>query len=90
MSILKKHDLQFDYFWTAIPPDDPKVTGIPDDALLNTDEGYEVLDFINHFSHKYGLPALQAETLIKKYLPCNIRGYKDVEQWLVRNWTIYN
>lgn len=47
MAIMKSSDLQYEYSWKAIKPDDPKVSGKPDSTLLNRGEGYEVLPFIN-------------------------------------------
>lgn len=59
-----REDLKFYYEWSAIPPDDARVTGKPDDVLLNRREGYEVLAFLNATSaHKGG--ALKAERLIR-------------------------
>lgn len=52
MGLLVKSDLQYEdeYSWTAIDGDNPKITGIPDSTLLNREEGYEVLAFINRFA----------------------------------------
>jgi hypothetical protein len=43
MAFLSRQDLKFDYQWSAIPPDDARVTGAPDNLLLNRREGQEVL-----------------------------------------------
>lgn len=50
MSLLRKVDLQFEYSWTATPPDDPRITGEPVSTLLNRGEDYEVIAFINNFA----------------------------------------
>ena len=90
MSLLEKSDLKFEYSWKAIPPDDPRVTGKPDSTLLNREEGYEVLYFINRFSNTHNLSnkntRLKVEKLIKKHLPGTIRSHANVWQWLVDNW----
>jgi hypothetical protein len=94
MPLLQKSDLQFKYSWTVISHDDPKVTGKPDSTLLNRDEGYEVLAFINSIAvtrdWKQKAFGLKAERLIKKYLPGDIRSHANVRKWLVDNWKKYD
>ncbi|MFP1960861.1 hypothetical protein [Lonsdalea quercina] len=80
MSLLKKDDLQFQYSWTAISPDDARVTGVPDSTLLNRHEGYEILAFINRIAKasKWTNKAsgLKVERMINKDLPSDIRSHK--------------
>lgn len=94
MSLLSKSDLKYPYSWTAIAPDDPEVTGAPDSALLNRNEGYEVLDFINRFAQeckfKYKASATKAERLIKEHLPNDIRSHENISRWLADNWNRYD
>jgi hypothetical protein len=91
MALLVTSDLVFKYSWTAIAPDDPKATGKPDSTLLNRNEGYEVLAFINRFAEKHSLKekasGLKAERMIKEHLPGEIRSHVNVTTWLVTNWT---
>lgn len=91
MSLITKFDLQFDYSWTAIAPDDARITGEPDSTLLNRGEGYEVLAFINRVADVSGwtekLPALKVERLIQNHLPDTFRSHKNVWQWLIDNWS---
>lgn len=93
MALLSKNDLQFQYSWTAIAPDDARVTGVPDSTLLNRNEGYEVLAFLNRLAQASKwtntAPALKAERMIKSQLPGSIRSHKNVWQWLVENWKHY-
>jgi hypothetical protein len=93
MELLNRSDLQFSYSWTAISPDDPRVTGIPDNTLLNRNEGYEVLSFLNRLAKASDwttkAPALKAERLIKNHLPGNVRSHNNVWSWLVANWNSY-
>lgn len=93
MTLLGKNDLQFPYSWTTIAPDDARVTGVPDSTLLNRNEGYEVLAFLNRLAHasnwKNKTSALKAERMIKNHLPGSIRSHKNVWQWLVENWQQY-
>jgi hypothetical protein len=88
MAHLSKNDLQFNYQWSAIPPDDARVTGSPDNVLLNRREGYEVLAFLNKTSaSKDG--ALKAERLIQNNLPGDLRSRRNVLDWLIANWSLY-
>ena len=94
MALLQKSDLKFEYSWTAIAPDDPKVTGKPDSTLLNRGEGYEVLAFINSFavthSFKQKDSGIKVERLIKKHLPSDTRSHANVSKWLVANWKTFD
>ncbi len=93
MPLLTKADLQSEYSWSAIPPDDARVTGIPDSTLLNRNEGYEVLAFINRVAAASNwtgkAPGLKAERLIKTNLPGTTRSHAHVWQWLIDNWNKY-
>ena len=93
MSLLTKSDLQFQYSWTAIDPDDPKITGKPDSTELNRGEGYEVLAFINRIAADSGWTdkssGLKAERLIKNHLPGHLRSHAHVRKWLADNWNNY-
>jgi hypothetical protein len=85
MAWLSKSDLQFQYSWSAIPPDDARITGKPDSTLLNRNEGYEVLTFLNRIS-KNTAGALKGERMIKQHLPGTVRSHANVLQWLIDNW----
>ena len=93
MSLITKADLQFTYSWTAIPPDDPRVTGKPDSTLLNRNEGYEVLSFIDRIATASNwtakAPCLKTERLIKSHLPGDTRSHANVWKWIVDNWSKY-
>ncbi|MBD9530667.1 hypothetical protein IB233_03335 [Comamonas sp. CMM01] len=93
MALLVKGDLQFQYSWNAIPPDDARVTGKPDSTFLNRNEGYEVLPFLNRLAQASNwvdkAPALKAERMIKNHLPGTTRSHKNVWQWIVDNWSLY-
>lgn len=90
MGLLQKGDLTHTYSWTAISPDDPKITGKPDSTFLNRNEGYEVLAFINSFAaineFKQKVSGLKVERLIKKHLPGDTRSHANVTKWLIDNW----
>lgn len=93
MTLLQKSDLAFKYSWTVIARDDPKVTGNPDSTLLNRNEGYEVLEFINRFAAindwKKKESGLKAERLIKTYPPSDTRSHANIRKWLRDNWEKY-
>jgi hypothetical protein len=90
MALLSSSDLKFTYSWTTVKPDDPRITGEPDNAELNRHEGYEVLAFLNrmanasHWVNKE--PALKAERLIREKLPANVRSRQHVWQWIADHW----
>lgn len=88
MPVIASNQLQYQYSWTAIRPDDPKVTGQPDQTFLNRNEGYEVLAFLNKVAGSTA-EALKAERLIKTVLPGNVRSRANVLDWLKRNWNVY-
>lgn len=90
MALLTKNDLQYTYSWTAYSGDDPKVTGSPDNTLLNRNEGYEVLYFINKLAElwdfKEKVSGKHIENMIHKKLPSNIRSQAKVKQWILDHW----
>ncbi len=86
---INANQLAYAYSWSAIPPDDPRVTGQADAVFLNRHEGYEVLAFLR--KHCTDLSAaLKAERLIQTKLPGNIRSRANVLTWLRSNWTLFN
>ncbi|WP_376967594.1 hypothetical protein ABNQ39_36005 (plasmid) [Azospirillum sp. A26] len=95
MSLMTKTNLIYkDYNWKAKDDkDNPKITGFPDNALLNRSEGYEVLDFINRFAAKHDLKQVasgqKVERFIHDHLPSNVRSHKNVHDWIVANWNVY-
>lgn len=96
MEMVTRSDLVYAYSWTALRGDDPRLTGRPDDVLLNRGEGYEVLAFINSFCtrHNFAFPvtkrdALKVERLIHDHLPGSVRSRKNVDAWLVDNWKMF-
>lgn len=86
-------DLQYTYSKTAIPGDDPKISGEPDSTLFNRNELYEVRYLINKLAELWGFKekssCLKIETMIKKHLPSEIRSQSNVKQWIQNNWKLY-
>ncbi|MGE5435583.1 MAG: hypothetical protein ACM3O3_00020 [Syntrophothermus sp.] len=86
MVLLKRSDLLFNYTWTALEPDNPRISGQPDSTLFNRKEGYEVLYLINKIGEQNyitdKLTGLKIETLIKTKLPSYIRTQNNVVGWV--------
>ena len=82
-------DLQFSYSWSAIPPDDARVTGKPDSTVLNRNQGYEVLAFLKRTA-KSRDDALKTERMIKQNLPAMTRSHADISRWLSDNWAAHS
>ncbi|WP_459212494.1 hypothetical protein [Aquimarina rhabdastrellae] len=85
-------NLTLDYSWSAYGGDDPKVTGKIDSTLLNRNEGYEILYFINSFLKKHTfLSSLtdvkKLEDLIQK-APTNIRSQENIRNWIEQEWPL--
>ena len=93
MALLSESDLKYTYSKTAIPPDDPKATGKPDSTLLNRNELYEVLSFLNRMALQEGWTTkpqgLKAETMLRQHVPSDQRSHAHVKKWIVDNWSKY-
>ena len=85
---VKKSMLQGRYSWQMIAVDDPKVVRI-DATLFNRHEGYEVIPMIqkvvSHFDYNTESDVERIEKLISDELPGNIRGQKNVLEWLINH-----
>ncbi len=90
MALLSRTELKYQYSWTAVKGDDPKVSGEPDSTLLNRNEGYEMLYLINKFAEiqnfKNKESGYKVEKMIKTKVPSSIRSQKDIKDWIVQNW----
>jgi len=92
MAVISKDDLYYkDYSWTAYSTDNPKVTGEPDNTLLNRKEGYEILYFVNKFCDMSGLiskgSATKVEKMIRNEVPADIHSQLKIKEWIAGNWT---
>lgn len=91
--LTRQNTLYKNYSWTAISPDDPRVSGQPDSTLLNRMEGYEVIYFANKFCELNKLATLPAhhkvETLLRTVVPSQIRSQREIRSWLETNWSRY-
>jgi hypothetical protein len=91
MTLFKKSDLKYeDYSWKAKTGDNPKLTGSPDNDLLNRTEGYEMLDFINVLMKEFKFEKIASgqkiERLIREEVPANIHSRKKIKAWINENW----
>jgi len=93
MSLVSKGDLQYTYSWTAIPGDNPKISGLPDSTRFSRHEGYEVIYLINKFAETHSLKnkssGQKIETMLNKHLPSDIQSQVAVKKWLEDNWKKY-
>ncbi|WP_343614157.1 hypothetical protein [Flavobacterium sp.] len=82
--------LKFNYSWTTTEGDSKKVTGYPDNVLLNRSEGYEVLHFINKYMETRNLNSTLSnfhiiENSIKTVVSTNLRSHANIKTWLDNN-----
>ncbi len=88
MAVITKKDLQFTYRWSADNGDNPNRTGSPDNHMIDRDEGYEVLHYLNALNTDKET-ALKAERLIRNHLPSSTRSTMKITDWLNENWDKY-
>ncbi|PZR01992.1 MAG: hypothetical protein DI539_28035 [Flavobacterium psychrophilum] len=82
MAAFEKKDLLFsNYKWTAYRSDDPKVTGKPDSTLLNRNEGYEMVYFINRYMIDKNWNEVRTGQKIEKYLKESDESNKSHAFW---------
>ena len=94
MGSINKIDLKYnDYSWSTYSNDDPKVTEVPDNTLLNRHEGYEVLYLINKLAEIWKFErkssGVKIERMIKEHLPDNIKSQIEIRKWIHDNWDKY-
>lgn len=94
MANFNKKSLRYGYSWTIVKENDnSKIIGFPDDAILDSNEGYEVLPFINKYmsSRKWAYESTfhNIEQTIKEHLPDTVRNHKHIKEWLDDNFQLY-
>lgn len=93
MANFKKSDLKLKYSWTASAEhDNANIKGFPDNILLDRNEGYEVLPFLNRYMANKGW-TLQStlnklEDALRSELPGNIRSHEKIKNWLDNNFSL--
>ena len=93
MANFKKSDLKLNYSWTASAENDnAKITGIPDSTLLDRNEGYEVLPFLNRYMTDKGWANQSTlnklEDALRDKLPGTTRSHANVKKWLNDNFSL--
>jgi len=91
MGTISKSELHYsDYSWNTIPGDNPKISGEPDNTLLNRKEGYEVIYFINKFCDIFNLKqktsAIKIEKMIRNEVPSHLHSQNNIKDWIPKNW----
>lgn len=92
MNYQKSQMVYSDYKWTArADHDNPKFIGAQEAAMLNRQEGYEMLYFINSLALTWkwndNLASRQnLERIIKEKVPSNIRTHGAIKTWLTENY----
>jgi len=89
MPPFKKEDLRYTYNW-----DEDSLArtfrAIHLDDVIDRNNGYQILEFINRFLLLNGLFALSSmhrlEKLICKYMPEKITTRSEMKMWLGQNW----
>lgn len=81
-----------DYKWLAkADHDNPEFIGAQEASMLNRDEGYEMLYFINSLALTWkwndSLASRQKlERIIKEEVPSNIRTHSGIKNWIEQNY----
>ena len=90
---LRKIDLRYSYASNAFMGDDTSKCGIPDSVLVNRNEWYEVLYFVNKFANNYGRGqasvAIKAEGLLRTVAPGTLRSHQHITEFLLQHWDRY-
>ncbi|TPG41506.1 hypothetical protein [Flavobacterium pectinovorum] len=90
MANFGRNSLKFNYSWTTTEGDSKKVIGYPDNVLLNRNEGYEMLHFINKYMVTRNLSITESnfttiEYSIKTNVPSDLRSQTHIKTWLDNN-----
>jgi len=93
MANFKKSDLKLKYSWTAsAESDNAKITGFPDNVLLDRHEGYEVLPFLNRYMTDKGWTSQttlnKLEDTLRDKLPGTTRSHANIKKWLNDNFSL--
>lgn len=88
MSDFDKFSLKCNYSWSDSDKAKRHENSSADD-VIDTNNGYQVLDFINRFMEAAGHRSLESfnrvEKMVKRELPENYASRKEIESWLSKN-----
>jgi hypothetical protein len=94
MAFFTKADLKFNYSWKAKQEgDNPNLTGHPDRDLIDRNEGYEVLYYINKVAQESNWTSKSSGHKLERMLkevPGSLRSRKNITNWMIQNWNNYN
>jgi hypothetical protein len=93
MANFNKSDLKLAYTWTAsLEHDNAKITGFPDNVLLNRHEGYEVLPFLNRYMADKRWTSQSTlnrlEDSLRNKVPGTTRSHANIRKWLNENFSL--
>lgn len=93
MNYQKSQMVYSDYKWTAkADHENPKFIGAQEAAMLNRQEGYEMLYFINSLALTWNWPdnlvsRQKLERIIREKVPSNIRTHGAIRSWIEQNYS---
>jgi len=91
MNYQKSQMVYSDYKWSAkADHDNPKFIGAQEASMLNREEGYEMLYFINSLALTWKwndniVSRQKLERIIKEEVPSNIRTHSGIKNWIEQN-----
>jgi len=80
---------------TSYADNDPRISGTPDETILNKREQKEMLYFINYCYEIWNwpeytkTPGRKIEMLIRTYLMADVRTQQGVLEWISEHWQHY-
>ena len=91
MIVFEQKDLFYkDYQWTIYNNYSPKISGKLDTTKLNTNEGFEVLYFINKLIDLWDFTkqesCIKIERILRERLPKSVMTQEDIATWVQINW----
>lgn len=91
MIVFKQKDLFYkDYLWTVYTNNSPKISGKLDATKLITNEGFEVLYFINKLIDLWDFTkqesCIKIERILRERLPKSVITQEDTATWIQINW----
>lgn len=84
--------MKYQYKWTAkADHDNPKFIGGSDHALLNREEGYEMLYFIRSIAKTWNWidnasSYVNLERIIQEEVPSNVRSHTNIKNWIAQHY----
>ncbi|MBL1264640.1 hypothetical protein [Candidatus Methylomicrobium oryzae] len=85
------NDSKYHYSWSSeYISGNTGIKGHPDIEQLDRNQGYEMLDFLNHLMEntpfKRRFDVLEVERLIQERMPGHLRSHAQIKEWIESNW----